>query len=162
MSCYKDGKNLEARTMMHEASTLAGMAFNTAGLGLNHSIAHQLGGTFHIPHGLANAILLNKVIEYNSVNHDIMRKYATLAYKVQLVGIDEAPELAVDALKELITTLMRCMNMPLSIRELDIGEDEYQGQFQNMTDNALMDNCLSSTPREASTAAIKEILSSIY
>lgn len=162
LSCYKDGKNLEARTMMHEASTLAGMAFNTAGLGLNHSIAHQLGGTFHIPHGLANAILLNKVIEYNSVNHDIMRKYATLAYKVQLVGIDEAPELAVDALKELITTLMRCMNMPLSIRELDIGEDEYQGQFQNMTDNALMDNCLSSTPREASTAAIKEILSSIY
>ena len=90
---------------MHEASTLAGMAFNTAGLGLNHSIAHQLGGTFHIPHGLANAMLLNKVIEYNSVNHDIMNKYATLAYKVQLVGMNEAPEMAVKTLEELIRSL---------------------------------------------------------
>ncbi|WP_077612650.1 1-propanol dehydrogenase PduQ [Clostridium sp. Marseille-P2415] len=162
LSCYGDGKNLESRTLMHEASTLAGMAFNTAGLGVNHSIAHQLGGTFHIPHGLANALLLNRVIEYNSVNHDVMRKYAALAYKVQLAGMDEAPEFAVNALKELITTLMHCMNMPSSIRELDIDRDEYEQQLQNMIDNALMDNCLSSTPREIGTASIREILLSIY
>ncbi len=162
LSCYRDGKNLESRTLMHEASTLAGMAFNTAGLGVNHSIAHQLGGTFHIPHGLANALLLNRVIEYNSVNHDIMEKYAALAYKVQLAGKDEAPEFAVKALKELITTLMHSMNMPSSIRELDINRGEYEQQLQNMIDNALMDNCLSSTPREIGTAAIREILLSIY
>lgn len=162
LSCYQDGKNLEARTMMHEASTLAGMAFNTAGLGVNHSIAHQLGGTFHIPHGLANAILLNKVIDYNCMNHDIMRKYATLAYKVQMIGIDESPELAVKALKEVITTLMRCMNMPSSIRELDISRGEYGQHLQNMVDNALMDTCLTSTPREIGTAGIREILMSIY
>lgn len=155
-------KNLEARTLMHEASTLAGMAFNTAGLGLNHSIAHQLGGTFHIPHGLANAMLLNKVIEYNSVNHDIMNKYATLAYKVQLVGMNEAPEMAVKTLEELIRSLMCCMDMPASIRELGISREAYEGQLQNMTDNALMDNCLISNPREAGTEAIKEILLSIY
>lgn len=162
LNCYKDGKNLESRTLMHEASTLAGMSFNTAGLGVNHSIAHQLGGTFHIPHGLANAMLLNKVIEYNCVNHDIMRKYATLAYKVQLAGIEESPEHAVNALKELIATLMRCMNMPASIRELDIKRDEYEKQIQNMIDHALMDNCLAATPREIGTAAIREILLSIY
>ena len=147
---------------VHEASTLAGMAFNTAGLGLNHSIAHQLGGTFHIPHGLANAMLLNKVIEYNSVNHDIMNKYATLAYKVQLVGMNEAPEMAVKTLEELIRSLMCCMDMPASIRELGISREAYEGQLQNMTDNALMDNCLISNPREAGTEAIKEILLSIY
>ncbi|MCC8024607.1 MAG: iron-containing alcohol dehydrogenase [Clostridium sp.] len=162
LNCYRDGKNLEARTVMHEASTLAGMAFNTAGLGVNHSIAHQLGGTFHIPHGLANAMLLNPVIDYNCVNHDIMRKYATLAYKVQLVGINESPALAVRALKEMIIMLMGCMDMPLTIRELDISRGEYEQQLQNMIDNALMDNCLATTPREIGTAAIRDILLSIY
>lgn len=162
LTCYKDGKNLEARTMMHEASTLAGMAFNTAGLGVNHSIAHQLGGTFHVPHGLANAILLNKVIDYNCVNHDIMQKYAALAYKVQLAGMEESPAFAVEALKGLITTLMDCMNMPKSIRELDISAGEYENQLQNMINNALMDHCLITTPREIGTSAIREILLSIY
>lgn len=162
LGCYRDGNNLEFRTWMQEASTLAGMSFNTAGLGVNHSIAHQLGGTFHIPHGLANAMLLSKVIEYNCVNHDILRKYAALAYKVQLIGIGETPENAVIALKELISMLMRCMNMPASIRELDIKRDEYEKQVQNMIDNALKDNCLSSTPREIGTDAIRKILLSIY
>lgn len=162
LTCYRDGRNLEARTMMHEASTLAGMAFNTAGLGVNHSIAHQLGGTFHIPHGLANAMLLNKVIEYNCVNHDSMRKYAALAYKIQLIGMDESPALAVRTLEELITTLMRCMNMPARIRELDISRHEYECQMQNMIDNALMDNCLTSTPREIGTEGIRRILLDIY
>ena len=162
LQCYRDGKNLEARTLMHEASTLAGMAFNTAGLGLNHSIAHQLGGTFHIPHGLANAMLLDKVIDYNSVNHDIMNKYAGLAYKVRLVDMNEPPAMAVSAFKELIRALMRCMEMPSSIRELGISREAYEEQLQNMTDNALMDNCLAGNPREAGTEAIKKILLSIY
>ncbi len=162
LTCYHDGKNLEARTQMHEASTLAGMAFNTAGLGVNHSIAHQLGGTFHIPHGLANAILLNSVIDYNCVNHDVMFKYATLAYKVQLVAIDQPAGIAVRALKELITTMMKCMNMPLKISELNIQKSEYDAQIQNMTNHALMDNCLKTTPREIGTMDIKEILEKIY
>ncbi len=162
LTCYQDGKNLEARTIMHEASTLAGMAFNTAGLGVNHSIAHQLGGTFHIPHGLANAILLRHVIDYNCVNHDIMCKYATLAYKVQLVGINEPPEVAVRALKTMIETLMHCMHMPSSISALDITREAYEQQWQNMINNALMDNCIRTTPREIGTAGIKDILSRIY
>ena len=107
-------------------------------------------------------MLLNKVIGYNSVNHDIMNKYATLAYKVQLVGMNEAPEMAVKTLEELIRSLMCCMDMPASIRELGISREAYEGQLQNMTDNALMDNCLISNPREAGTEAIKEILLSIY
>lgn len=162
LDCHRNGKNLEARTMMQEASTLAGMSFNTAGLGVNHSIAHQLGGTFHIPHGLANAMLLNKVIDYNCVNHDIMCKYAALACKVQLAGFNESPSFAVKALKEMITMLMRCMNMPLTIGEFGIGREEYEKQLQNMTDNALMDNCLAATPREIGTTAIKEMLLKIY
>lgn len=162
LNCYKDGKNLEARTAAHEASTLAGMAFNTAGLGINHSIAHQLGGTFHVPHGLANAMLLNKVIDYNCANHAIMRRYAALAYNVHVVGKEEAPELAVAALKEMIEMLMRSMNMPSSIKELNIGLEKYVNQLPNMIHNALMDHCLATTPREIGPEAIRGILLSIY
>jgi len=162
INCYQHGNNLENRTSMHEASTLAGMAFNTAGLGINHSIAHQLGGTFHIPHGLANAILLNKVIDYNCANYDTMEKYSRLAHKVQLVGTEESSEFAVKALKELITAMMRCMHMPLSIQEVGIDRQEYEKQLQNMIDNALLDNCLKSTPREAGTEDIRKILLDIY
>jgi 1-propanol dehydrogenase len=162
LSCYKDGSDLRSRTMMQEASTLAGIAFNTAGLGVNHSIAHQLGGTFHIPHGLANAILLNRVIEYNSKNQEIMGKYASLACKVQLADPADDPRRSVKAMKELITALMRCMHMPSSIRELDIDRKEYAGQLQNMVDNALMDNCLASNPRKIGSAEIREILLNIY
>lgn len=162
LSCYYDGKNLESRTYMHEASTLAGMAFNTAGLGVNHSIAHQLGGTFHIPHGLANAILLNKVIDYNCKNPDIRKKYATLAYKVMLVSMEESPKFAVNALKALISTLMQSMDMPCDIKSLGIKQEDYAGQIQNMVNNALIDNCLKTTPREIGTSGIREILEIIY
>ena len=68
LACYGSGSDLEARTRMHEASTYAGIAFNKAGLGLSHALAHSLGGVFHsyIPHGLANALVLKEVILFNS------------------------------------------------------------------------------------------------
>ena len=70
---------MATRSKMHNASTLAGMAFSQAGLGLNHAIAHQLGGQFHLPHGLANALLLTAVIRFNAGEPRAARRYARLA-----------------------------------------------------------------------------------
>jgi 1-propanol dehydrogenase len=162
LGCYQDGNDLKARTRMQEASTLAGIAFNTAGLGVNHSIAHQLGGTFHIPHGLANAILLNHVIEYNCTSREIMNKYAALAVKVQLAEAKEEPRDAIKAIKGLIIALMRCMNMPTSVMELGIDRMEYEKQLKNMVDNALMDACFATTPTKIAGPGIQKILLDIY
>lgn len=160
--CYKDGKNLDARNKMHEASTLAGMAFNTAGLGVNHSIAHQLGGTFHIPHGLANAILLCSVIDYNCGDKAVLDKYAALVYKVKLAGLTTPPSKAVEILKEVIRAMMASMNMADRVEKTGVSKDDYLTQLDNMTENALRDNCLGSTPREIGAGEIRHILLKIY
>ncbi|MGE9805581.1 propanediol utilization protein, partial [Escherichia coli] len=73
------GECLETRGKMHNASTLAGMAFSQAVLGINHAIAHQLGGQFHLPHGLANALLLTHVIYFNARDPRAAKRYARFA-----------------------------------------------------------------------------------
>ena len=89
---------------------------------------------------------------YNSVNHDIMNKYATLAYKVQLVGMNEAPEMAVKTLEELISVSDVLYGYAgIYQRAGNQQRSGMRGSFRNMTDNALMDNCLISNPREAGT-----------
>ena len=160
--CYKDGKNLEARNKMHEASTLAGMAFNTAGLGVNHSIAHQLGGTFHIPHGLANAMLLTRVIDFNCEEKQILDKYAAMVYKVKLASITTRPQEAVKILKEVIRMMMAAMNMDDSVEKFGVSREDYVSQLDNMTENALKDNCLNTTPRKIGAGEIRQILLEIY
>ncbi len=165
VKCYEEGNNLDSRKMMQEASILAGMSFNIAGLGLNHSIAHQLGATFHIPlagmsfniaglglnhsiahqlgatfhipHGLANAMLLNSVIDYNCKDELILKKYAKLSYKLQFVNIDENPKIAVEILKRIIKTMMISMNMPLRIRDMNISQADYQNSINIMVENTL-------------------------
>mgnify|MGYP000308510077 FL=1 len=94
LRAYLDGNDTHARQKMHSASCLAGLAFNTASLGLNHGMAHQLGATFHIPHGRANAMLLPHIIEFNSdINKHsksqkeylpAVKRYATVA---QILGL---------------------------------------------------------------------------
>ena len=96
LRAYLDGNDSHARQKMHSASCLAGLAFNSASLGLNHGMAHQLGATFHIPHGRANAMLLPHIIEFNSdINKHsksraeylpAVKRYATVA---QILGAEQ-------------------------------------------------------------------------
>ncbi len=162
VQCYKQGNDIAARKKMHEASNLAGMAFNIAGLGINHSIAHQLGGRFHIPHGLANSILVNIVIDYNCEDHEILKKYAKLVYKTGMVEKAQSDEFAVEVLKTYIKTLTKIMNMPQNLKECGVDKDEFDNVKSIIAENALKDGCTQANRREITKFGMERLIQLVY
>jgi len=134
---YNDGNDMEARQAMHDASCLAGMSFTNAILGIIHSMAHQLGGMFGVPHGCANALLMPNVIRYNSKGTD---KYKCLA---QIVEKNTAEEFAQEVEK-----LRKNVGIEDSLREYGIGENIWQEKLDAITQNAINDPCTGTNPRK--------------
>ncbi len=146
-----------ARERMHNASTIAGMAFTNAFLGINHSLAHKLGGQFHIAHGRANAVLLPHVIAYNAqvptkfaafpnYEHYVADlKYQQIARHLGLPA--STPEEGVRSLIDSIYNLMRKLNMPLTIAECGVDADEFASLVDEMAEKAFEDQCTTANPR---------------
>ncbi|MBS3977255.1 MAG: iron-containing alcohol dehydrogenase [Syntrophomonadaceae bacterium] len=158
---YKNTSDSFARENIQNASCIAGMAFTNAGLGLNHSLAHALGGTFHISHGRSNALLLAAVIEYNA-NIDgktdgyAALKYARLAAMLQLPA-RTSREGTINFLQA-VKDLKRSMGLPGSIREMGIEQSEFAGQLANMVELALQDRCTATNPRRPTKEDLGSIL----
>lgn len=156
LRAYLDGNDTHARQKMHVASCLAGLAFNSASLGLNHGMAHQLGAIFHIPHGRANAMLLPHVIEFNSdINKHsksrkeylpAVKKYSTVA---QILGLSSYNKImTVRSLVNWVQFMLKEMDIPLSISQMGtISEEEYFRAIDRMADAALEDACTETNPR---------------
>ena len=169
---YEHGDNREAREKMHNASCIAGMAFTNAFLGLNHSIAHKLGGEFHIPHGRANAIILPYVIKYNSImptkfvsfpKYEYFiadRKYSNLARKLGLKA--DTTEEGVNSLINAILELNANLNEPKSLQEAGIDEKEFLAKVDELADKAFSDQCTSANPRVPLVPEIKQIMLDAY
>ncbi len=165
-SSYKNADPL-SREKMHNASCIAGMAFTNAFLGVNHSLAHKLGGEFHIPHGLANAYLLPHVIEYNGArtptkfaawpkyDHYIApERYADISKMMGFVSNDASPEEGVKALADAVRRLMREVEIPLSIKEAGerdkrsyIDPTVYESALEDLAYKAFDDQCTTANPR---------------
>ncbi|UWD48487.1 iron-containing alcohol dehydrogenase [Clostridioides difficile] len=167
LKAYKDGNDLEAREKMHNASCLAGMAFNQASLGINHSIAHVLGGKFHIPHGRANAILLPHVIEYNAnitgySNTDYSlsaKKYAQIS---KLIGLSTSnTRSGVKSLVNEIKKLQKELNMPIKLRECNVNLEELSNLQSEIAVLAIQDGCTIANPKVPIEEDIIEILNKI-
>lgn len=158
---YSNIKDLEAKEEMHLASMMAGMAFESAGLGINHAIAHQLGALFYIPHGLCNGILLTSVIDFNSKDIKLKNRYANYARKIGITNAKDDED-ALKNLKQFIKSLQVIMNMPKNLRECNISRDNLNGVIDKITKNALEDNCMSTAPRNISESEIKEMIVKIY
>ncbi|WP_037373335.1 iron-containing alcohol dehydrogenase [Anaerovorax odorimutans] len=148
---YADGSNMKARADMHNASALAGMAFTNASLGIVHSLAHKIGGEFGVTHGLANAILLPYIVEYNKEGTD---KYKEIEKQL---GIEDL----VKTLKE----LNKSLGIPerfSEITEVEITEDKFNEVLDRMSKNALEDPCSLTNPINPSVEAVKEIYKAAF
>ena len=168
---YNDNNDAHARRKVHIASCLAGLAFNSSSLGLNHGMAHQLGAMFHIPHGRANAILLPYIIEYNSEIGTFSRSKATYAPCVRkycnlarILGVSNLNEVTtIRALVSYIQFLLHEMSIPLHVSELNVvGEGDYMAAIGEMADHALEDRCTATNPRRPTRQEVIDIYKEIW
>ena len=163
----------KAREKMHNASTIAGMAFANAFLGINHSMAHKLGAEFHIPHGLANALLLPWVIEYNGESnptklnsfpkydhYQAPEKYAEIARKVGLPVSNE--QAGVKALADAVRGLIKQLNLPSTLKEAGIEEGAFLGKVRELSEKAFKDQCTTANPRLPLISELEGLLKKAY
>ena len=158
---YRDPADAYARDRIQNASCMAGMAFTNANLGLNHSLAHALGGRFHISHGRANAMMLLPVMEFNAClcgggGERERTRYAHLAALLHLPARTAREGTA--SLIEASRNLMRKLDIPPSIRTLSIEREAFTTALPDMAEAALRDRCTPSAPRQGT----KEELIALY
>lgn len=171
LRAYYDGNDMDARKKMHSASCLAGLAFNSAGLGLNHGMAHALGATFHIPHGRANALLLPHIIQFNSnINEhsksqrsypQVVERYSTIARNLGLNSYNEI--MTVRSLANWVQFMLKELDMPLSISQIGtISKEDYFAAIPYMADEALADSCTKNNPRKVTRANVVELYKQLW
>jgi 1-propanol dehydrogenase len=164
---YNDGEDIEAREKMHIASCLAGLAFNHASLGINHSIAHALGGKFKIPHGRTNALLLPHVVEYNSdIKNNAGGEYSIAAQKyyeiAKLLGFNSTNiRVGVKRLINEIKYLQNDMNMVTTLSECGIKEKDLSAFKDEIAVAALNDTCTKTNPKNPTHKEIVSIIKNL-
>lgn len=164
---YEEGlTNVKAREKMAHASTMAGMAFANAFLGVCHSMAHKLGASHHVPHGVANALLINEVIKFNSVD-DPRKQAAFPQYKYpnakwrygrisDYLGLGgSTPEEKVDLLMAAIDDLKKSIGIPMSIAEAGVSKRQFYASLDEMSEQAFDDQCTGANPRYPLMSEIK-------
>ena len=155
---FNDEKDIAARTHMHNASCMAGMAFNSAGLGLVHGMAHAIGGMLHIPHGKINAMLLPIVIDFNSkrASTETRDRYHRCA---QIIGIDHAvPEQAIALMTQEIRQINRHFCIPVTLSELGIDRAKIIELRSALVNSTLADGCTASNPRQVTTHDVEGLI----
>ncbi|HHU72662.1 MAG TPA: bifunctional acetaldehyde-CoA/alcohol dehydrogenase, partial [Clostridiales bacterium] len=172
-TAYEDGSNVEAREKMANASTMAGMAFANAFLGICHSMAHKLGAYHHLPHGVANALLINEVMNFNISERptkmgtfsqyeypNTLERYVEVANFLGINGKDDMDTfnkllVAIDKLKEAV-------GIKKSIKEYGINEKAFFDTLDDMVEQAFDDQCTGANPRYPLMSELKEIYTKVY
>ncbi|EGS34816.1 MULTISPECIES: 1-propanol dehydrogenase PduQ [unclassified Veillonella] len=161
-TCVERGTDEVARAAMHEASCMAGLAFNQAGLGITHALAHQLGGQFHVPHGLANAMLLPYVIMYNAANsNEAKLKYISIAQKLSLTTESDDESAQIAALVRCAQSLARRVGCIITMKEFGIDEVSFKDSFPTLVQQAMVDRTYPGNPYAATKEDLTRILTCI-
>ena len=173
-SAYENGANDPiAREKMANASCMAGMAFANAFLGLNHSMAHKLGAHFHVPHGIANALLICQVIKYNAAEAPVKQgifpqyqypnaraAYAEFADALGLGG--KTDEEKVNNLIKALQELKKKLNIPLSIKDWGVSKEDFEKAMETLPTLAFDDQCTSANPRYPLIKEIEQMYRDAY
>ena len=164
---YEDGSDLEARGKMHNASCMAGIAFCNSSLGINHSLAHALGGTFHLPHGRCNALFLPYVVRFNAglkglqiENLEVAKKYQKIARTIGLPA--DTPLEGVLSISEGIRIMNQRFNIPTTVKEFGIEKDEYFKHIEDMAKSAIDDICTSGNPTKIELQGFINLYKEVY
>ena len=171
---YDNGPNdPEAREKMANAATMAGMAFANAFLGVCHSMAHKLGAFYHIPHGVANALMIDEVIRFNMAevptkmgtfsqydHPHALARYAEIATALGLKG--KTDEDKVESLIKAIDELKEKIGIKKSIKDYGIDEKEFLERLDDMTEQAFDDQCTGANPRYPLMSEIKQMYLNAY
>ncbi|EZP61564.1 MULTISPECIES: bifunctional acetaldehyde-CoA/alcohol dehydrogenase [unclassified Exiguobacterium] len=169
---YENGSDAEAREKVHNASTMAGMAFANAFLGINHSIAHKIGGEFHTPHGRTNAILMPHVIRYNASRPTKLaafpkyesfvadERYADIA---RYLGLPAATtEQGVESLIQAVADLGQRLNIKMSFKAQGIQKADFEAKLDKMAVDAFEDQCTTANPKMPLVAELRTIMEQAY
>lgn len=171
-TAYANGSDEKAREKMHNASCIAGMAFTNAFLGLNHSMAHKLGGEYNIPHGRANALLLPHIIEYNATKPVKFatfpkygrfiadRRYSEIAHVLGLPA--RTTEEGVASLVDAVRKLNKSMNIPETIKDCGVNEKVFLDNLHVLSENAHGDQCTPANPRYPLISEIETLYKKAY
>ena len=171
---YNEGTtNIKAREKMAHASCMAGMAFSNAFLGINHSMAHKLGAFHHLPHGMANSLVMTEVIRFNSADAPVKQaafaqykypnaawRYAKIADHLGLGGNTEAEK--VELLLKAIDELQNKVNMPKTIKDAGVSEVKFFETLDEMVEQAFDDQCTGANPRYPLMSELKEMYITSY
>lgn len=173
---YKEGaNNPKAREEVHNAATIAGIAFGNAFLGVCHSMAHKIGAAFHIPHGLANALLISNVIRYNANPNPTKQgifsqyshpkadiRYAEIADHLLLTTAKDDTATKVEKLINWIESVKSALDIPASIQAFGVKESDFLAQLDKLADDAFDDQCTGANPRYPLISELKDILMATY
>ncbi|WP_275668539.1 bifunctional acetaldehyde-CoA/alcohol dehydrogenase [Oleisolibacter albus] len=173
-SAYENGaKDPKARELVHNAAAMAGIAFANAFLGVCHSMAHKLGAEFHLPHGVANALLISNVIRYNAVDIPTKQtafsqydrpksvaRYAQVARHLNLGGSRDHER--VEKLIEWVDDLKRTLDIPASIQAAGVPEAAFLAKLDTLAEAAFDDQCTGANPRYPLVSEIKQLLLDSY
>ncbi|HCD7942505.1 TPA: bifunctional acetaldehyde-CoA/alcohol dehydrogenase [Klebsiella michiganensis] len=170
-SYHEGSKNPVARERVHSAATIAGIAFANAFLGVCHSMAHKLGSQFHIPHGLANALLISNVIRYNANDNptkqtafsqydrpQARRRYAEIADHLGLTAPGDRTAAKIEKLLGWLDEIKAELGIPKSIREAGVQEADFLAHVDKLSEDAFDDQCTGANPRYPLIAELKQIL----
>jgi acetaldehyde dehydrogenase/alcohol dehydrogenase len=161
-------QDMRAREKVLNASTMAGMAFANAFLGLNHSMAHKLGAAFHIPHGVANALLISHVIRFNATDNPTKQaafpqyrypgaipRYIRINDYLDLGG--NTPEEKIDHLVAALDEMKARLDIPKSIKDYGVPEKEFLAQLDQLAEHAFDDQCTGTNPRYPLISEIRDL-----